>query len=219
MVPLWVLSNSQSFPLGSLELAGFGSPRERRRLLLQLLSRRTRKTGCDCARFSRASKRGPVRHVVSPQLASISLDGEPGRKRQKTMAMATETDLSQNAKFMDLYSRQIGAFGLETMSKLINMKVLLVGLSGVGIEVAKNLVLAGPGKVTILDDTPAKLEDCGVNFYISLELTPRVSRCRKRGGCGEETVGGVRPSPSGAQQPGPSGRARGRAERGAGGGA
>lgn len=34
----------------------------------------------------------------------------------------------------DQYSRQIGAFGLEAMLKLVRMKVLLVGMRGVGIE-------------------------------------------------------------------------------------
>jgi hypothetical protein len=32
----------------------------------------------------------------------------------------------------DLYSRQIGAFGLSTMLKLVRMKVLIVGVRGVG---------------------------------------------------------------------------------------
>jgi hypothetical protein len=36
----------------------------------------------------------------------------------------------------NLYSRQIGAFGLETMGKLIQLKVLLIGLRGAGIEVS-----------------------------------------------------------------------------------
>lgn len=36
--------------------------------------------------------------------------------------------LEDNAAFMDKYSRQIGAFGLEAMSKLMNLKVLIVGL-------------------------------------------------------------------------------------------
>lgn len=34
----------------------------------------------------------------------------------------------------DLYSRQIGTFGFETMGKLIKMKVLICGLNGVGVE-------------------------------------------------------------------------------------
>lgn len=68
-----------------------------------------------------------------------------------------ETDISQNAAFMDLYSRQIGAYGIETMSKLINMKVLIVGLKGLGVEAAKNIVLAGPGSVTLCDDEPTEI--------------------------------------------------------------
>ena len=35
----------------------------------------------------------------------------------------------------NLYSRQIGAFGLETMGKLIQLNVLIIGLRGAGIEV------------------------------------------------------------------------------------
>jgi len=66
--------------------------------------------------------------------------------------MSESTDLTKNAAFMDLYSRQIGAFGIETMAKLVNMRVIIVGLKGIGIEVAKNLVLAGPGNVILSDD-------------------------------------------------------------------
>lgn len=44
----------------------------------------------------------------------------------------------------NLYSRQIGAYGLETMMKLTKTKILLLGLSGVGLELSKNLILAGP---------------------------------------------------------------------------
>ena len=36
----------------------------------------------------------------------------------------------------NLYSRQIGTFGMETMGKLIKMKILIVGLRGLGVETA-----------------------------------------------------------------------------------
>jgi hypothetical protein len=68
-----------------------------------------------------------------------------------------ETDLSQNKEFMDLYSRQIGAYGIETMGRLVNMRVVLVGLQGVGVETAKNLILAGPGTVVLCDDHPTEV--------------------------------------------------------------
>jgi ubiquitin-activating enzyme E1 len=70
---------------------------------------------------------------------------------------STPTDLTKNAAFMDLYSRQIGAYGLETMSKLINLKILIIGLRGLGVETAKNLILAGPGAVTLHDDEPTQV--------------------------------------------------------------
>jgi ubiquitin-activating enzyme E1 len=67
---------------------------------------------------------------------------------------------------MDLYSRQIGTYGMEAMGKLIQMKVFIHGLRGVGIEVAKNMLLAGPGHVTIHDDEKVRIEDLGSNFYL-----------------------------------------------------
>jgi ubiquitin-activating enzyme E1 len=41
---------------------------------------------------------------------------------------------------------------METMAKLTKMDVLICGLRGVGMETAKNLVLAGPRSVTLCDD-------------------------------------------------------------------
>lgn len=43
----------------------------------------------------------------------------------------------------NLYSRQIGTFGMETMGKLIEMKVF-IGMRGLGVETAKNIILACP---------------------------------------------------------------------------
>ena len=63
----------------------------------------------------------------------------------------------------NLYSRQLGGLGQETMGKLILMDVLLVGLRGLGVEIAKNLILAGPRSVTIFDPTPTTIEDTGYN--------------------------------------------------------
>mmetsp|Transcript_6734 Transcript_6734/g.11868 ORF Transcript_6734/g.11868 Transcript_6734/m.11868 type:complete len:1134 (+) Transcript_6734:262-3663(+) len=74
--------------------------------------------------------------------------------------------LEGDAYAMDRYSRQIGAYGVEAMAKLVKMRVLIVGVRGVGIEVAKNLVLAGPGAVTLADETPVAIQDLGTNFFL-----------------------------------------------------
>ena len=67
----------------------------------------------------------------------------------------------------NLYSRQIFTYGLETMNKIINLKILIVGLRGLGIEIAKNLILAGPKEVSISDKNICKINDLGSNFYIN----------------------------------------------------
>ena len=43
----------------------------------------------------------------------------------------------------DLYSRQIGTFGMDAMEKLLKLKVLIVGMRGLGVETAKNIILSG----------------------------------------------------------------------------
>ncbi len=55
----------------------------------------------------------------------------------------TEAALDADAAFQDKFSRQLGAFGTKMMAKLIHMRVLVMGVNGVGIEVAKNLARLG----------------------------------------------------------------------------
>ena len=69
----------------------------------------------------------------------------------------------------DRFSRQIGAFGLEAMVKLIQLKVLIVGCRGVGAEVAKNIALAGVQAITLSDAAITEPRDLGLNFFLSEE--------------------------------------------------
>jgi len=77
---------------------------------------------------------------------------------------------------MNLYSRQIGTYGMETMGKLIKMNVLIVGSRGLGVETAKNLILAGPASVTLFDPTPVTWGDLSSNFYCKEEHVGKISR-------------------------------------------
>jgi ubiquitin-activating enzyme E1 len=78
----------------------------------------------------------------------------------------------------NLYSRQIGTFGLETMGKLIKLKVLIVGMRGLGVETAKNLILAGPAQVDLYDPTIVRVNDLGSNFYIRDTHVGKISRAQ-----------------------------------------
>lgn len=56
------------------------------------------------------------------------------------------------------------------------MRVFIIGLRGVGIEVAKNLILAGPKKVALYDPTLVRVEDLGSNFYLTEAHVGKVNR-------------------------------------------
>lgn len=67
------------------------------------------------------------------------------------------------------YSRQTGTYGNETMKKLSELKVFIIGLKGLGIEVAKNIILSGPKKVSLYDKDIVALEHLGTNYYLKEE--------------------------------------------------
>lgn len=66
-----------------------------------------------------------------------------------------------------LYDRQIRLWGLDAQKRLRAAKVLLVGVRGLGAEVAKNIVLAGVRSLTLLDHTKVTKEDACSNFLLA----------------------------------------------------
>lgn len=75
-----------------------------------------------------------------------------------------------------VYDRQLRVWGVETQKRLSTSKVLIIGCTGLAAETAKNVVLAGVGSVTMIDDTPCSLKSSG-NFLIpaDVEATQTVS--------------------------------------------
>ena len=45
---------------------------------------------------------------------------------------------------------------MKAMLKLVKLRVLIVGLGGLGIEISKNLILSGPKSVTLWDNRICK---------------------------------------------------------------
>jgi ubiquitin-activating enzyme E1 len=56
---------------------------------------------------------------------------------------------------------------MDTMQKLLSTDVLVIGLGGVGVETAKNIILAGPRTVTLHDPQPASFSDLSSQFYLT----------------------------------------------------
>ena len=67
----------------------------------------------------------------------------------------------------NLYSRQIGVYGAETMKKIIKLNIFIYGMRGLGVEIAKNIILMGPKSITIYDPNIVKINDLGSNFYLT----------------------------------------------------
>jgi len=68
-----------------------------------------------------------------------------------------------------LYDRQIRLWGLEAQSRMRDAHVLLVGMRGLACEVAKSLVLAGIGQLTLLEHESVRAEDLRAHFFIKEE--------------------------------------------------
>ncbi|KAK3925902.1 SUMO-activating enzyme subunit 1 [Frankliniella fusca] len=64
------------------------------------------------------------------------------------------------------YDRQIRLWGLDSQKRLRASRVLIIGLKGLGAEVAKNITLAGVKSVTLLDDDVATQEDICSQFLV-----------------------------------------------------
>ncbi|BES99926.1 sumo-1-activating enzyme E1a [Nesidiocoris tenuis] len=80
-----------------------------------------------------------------------------------------ETSTQLTADEEKLYDRQIRLWGIESQKRLRTARLLLIGLSGLGAEVAKNIVLSGIKSITFLDDKPYTKELAFSQFLIPLE--------------------------------------------------
>lgn len=77
--------------------------------------------------------------------------------------------MSQQEETFDanLYSRQIYAIGGDVMKKMVTSRVIITGMSGLGIEIAKNVILQGCKEVLLHDQTKINSNDVGVNYYVT----------------------------------------------------
>ena len=69
----------------------------------------------------------------------------------------------------DLYSRQLFVLGIDAMKKMANSSVLISGLGGLGVEISKNIILAGIKSVTLHDTVLASAADLCSQFYLCEE--------------------------------------------------
>uniref|UniRef100_A0A8C6MRW1 Ubiquitin-like modifier-activating enzyme 1 n=1 Tax=Mus spicilegus TaxID=10103 RepID=A0A8C6MRW1_MUSSI len=76
----------------------------------------------------------------------------------------SEADIDES-----LYSRQLYVLGHEAMKMLQTSSVLVSGLRGLGVEIAKNIILGGVKAVTLHDQETTQWADLSSQFYLREE--------------------------------------------------
>lgn len=68
-----------------------------------------------------------------------------------------------------LYSRQLYVLGHDAMRRMARSDVLISGLGGLGVEIAKNVILGGVKSVTLHDKALCSLADLSSQFYLTAD--------------------------------------------------
>lgn len=78
-----------------------------------------------------------------------------------------ESVVGHNEIDESLYSRQLYVLGHEAMKRMGASNVLIVGLKGLGVEIAKNIALAGVKSLTLYDPAPVQIADLSSQFFLT----------------------------------------------------
>ncbi|KAL3427419.1 ubiquitin-activating enzyme E1 [Phlyctema vagabunda] len=84
----------------------------------------------------------------------------------ETNLQVDESVVGNNDIDESLYSRQLYVLGHEAMKRMGASNVLVVGLKGLGVEIAKNIALAGVKSLTLYDPAPAAIADLSSQFFL-----------------------------------------------------
>ncbi|KAK2508547.1 hypothetical protein MC885_007636 [Smutsia gigantea] len=95
-------------------------------------------------------------HAVLSEVPSVPTNGMAKN--------GSEADIDEG-----LYSRQLYVLGHEAMKQLQTSSVLVSGLRGLGVEIAKNIILGRVKAVTLHDEGTAQWADLSSQFYLQEE--------------------------------------------------
>ena len=87
------------------------------------------------------------------------------KNNQQTEIKIKEININDD-KVKDRWSRYIGAMGIEAVKRQANSTILVYGAGGLGIEIAKNLVLSGCKELVLQDNKITTYFDLSSQFYL-----------------------------------------------------
>ncbi|KAG6032573.1 hypothetical protein E4U41_007206 [Claviceps citrina] len=118
-------------------------------------------------------------NIKRTMAATKSPEIDPATKMQMDESAVGHDEIDES-----LYSRQLYVLGHEAMKRMGASNVLVVGLKGLGVEIAKNIALAGVKSLTLYDPAPVEIADLSAQFFLGPEdvgkprhaaTTPRVA--------------------------------------------
>lgn len=86
------------------------------------------------------------------KIEEIDVSYEPSTKQNQEININDE-------KVKDRWSRYIGAMGIEAVAKQAESRILISGLGPLGVEIAKNIVLAGCKELILYDDMHPPMDE------------------------------------------------------------
>jgi ubiquitin-activating enzyme E1 len=101
-------------------------------------------------------------NLASLSSQEMQIDSPAAAAAQQPKNNAGEIDES-------LYSRQLYVLGHEAMKRMGVSDVLVVGLRGLGVEIAKNIALAGVKSLSLYDPRPTVISDLSAQFFLRTE--------------------------------------------------
>ncbi|KAK6866129.1 hypothetical protein PG995_002657 [Apiospora arundinis] len=113
--------------------------------------------------------------IAFPNPEMMMMPGQPmtfvGAPVQDTNGngLAHGQDKDITADEIALYDRQIRLWGMQAQKRIQGATVLLITMRALANEIAKNLVLAGIGSLTIVDDQLVTEADLGAQFFLTKE--------------------------------------------------
>lgn len=98
------------------------------------------------------------------EASALPSNGSAGNGTSDGITLSNAQTIS--ADEIALYDRQIRLWGVKAQERLRTANILLIGMKALGNEIAKNLVLAGIGSMTMQDDQTVVDDDLGAQFFI-----------------------------------------------------
>ncbi|XP_063605255.1 ubiquitin-like modifier-activating enzyme 1 isoform X2 [Penaeus indicus] len=110
----------------------------------------------------------------------------PCKRPRLEPAVNGSTNMAANGSQQDidesLYSRQLYVLGHDAMRRMASSDVLISGLGGLGVEIAKNVILGGVKSVTLHDTKNTSVRDLSTQFFLTSDDvgTNRATACHSR---------------------------------------